>query len=208
MRQIAFLATALLGFATLSSLWLASPDVEARMLPHVASPPEVAALPSQLGEELEAYHFLKNRHSGLAEEELLQLADTIVSEAHRHDLDPQLVIAVIRVESAGYNFAVSRVGAFGLMQIMPPTGEELARELDLPWYGPDTLFDPIVNVKMGTAYLRELADRYDDDIETALAAYNWGPGRIDRRIRRGAVVPSLYWRAVMDAREAQLAQRS
>ena len=50
----------------------------------------------------------------------------------------------------------------------------------------------MINVRLGTAYLRELADRYDGDVNTALAAYNWGPGRIDRRIRRGATVPRLY----------------
>jgi soluble lytic murein transglycosylase len=86
----------------------------------------------------------------------------------------------------------------GLMQLLPATGEELAHRMGIDWKGPDTLFDPTVNVKLGTAYLRELADRYGS-VHTALAAYNWGPGRIDRRLRRGARVPSRYIEQVMRA---------
>ena len=78
------------------------------------------------------------------------------------------------------------------MQLLPSTGRELAEKMDIPWKGPDTLFDPVINVRLGTAYLRELSDRYDGNVDIALAAYNWGPGRIDRRLRRGARVPKLY----------------
>jgi soluble lytic murein transglycosylase len=84
----------------------------------------------------------------------------------------------------------------GLMQILPSTGEEFAGKLGIEWMGKDTLFDPTINVKLGTAYLRELANRYGD-VSVALAAYNWGPGRIDRRLRRGAKVPSIYIKQVM-----------
>jgi soluble lytic murein transglycosylase len=119
------------------------------------------------------------------------LAHAVVREARAHDLTPSLVVSVIEVESAGYHLAVSHVGAMGLMQLLPSTGEELARKHDIDWHGPDTLFDPEVNVKLGTAYLRQLTDQFGS-VSTALAAYNWGPGRIHRRIKRGASVPSLY----------------
>jgi soluble lytic murein transglycosylase len=68
--------------------------------------------------------------------------------------------------------------------------------LGIPWNGADTLFDPIINVRLGTAYLSHLTKRYGN-VDTALAAYNWGPGRIDRRLRRGATVPSRYIEQVM-----------
>jgi soluble lytic murein transglycosylase len=84
----------------------------------------------------------------------------------------------------------------GLMQLMPSTGEELARRLGLDWRGDDSLFDPRINVRLGIAYLKQLSDRYGST-NTALAAYNWGPGRIDRRIRRGQSVPKLYATQVM-----------
>lgn len=139
------------------------------------------------------------RHTALPERERRRLARVIVEQSRVHDLDPDLVMAVIEVESAGYPLAVSRVGALGLMQLLPSTARELADKHGIPWKGPDTLFDAEINVRLGTAYLRELADRYDDDVDTALAAYNWGPGRIDRRIRRGARVPSLYTEQVRRA---------
>jgi soluble lytic murein transglycosylase-like protein len=73
--------------------------------------------------------------------------------------------------------------------------------------GQDMLFDPVINVRLGTAYLRELADRYGD-VNVALAAYNWGPGRIDRRLRRGAAVPSIYIEQVMRAYRRNLSVAS
>jgi soluble lytic murein transglycosylase len=134
----------------------------------------------------------------LPERERLALVHTILEEARAQNLDPNLVVAVIEVESAGYHLAISHVGAMGLMQLLPSTGKELAEKMGIEWKGPDTLFDPTINVKLGTAYLRQLADRFGS-VSTALAAYNWGPGRINRRLRRGADVPSLYIEQVMRA---------
>jgi soluble lytic murein transglycosylase len=143
----------------------------------------------------------ESRHSGLSRREVLRIAEVVVQESERHGIDPSLVMAVILVESGGYNFAVSSVGALGLMQVMPATGEQLAAEMQISWLGPETLFDPVVNVKLGVAYLRQLSDRYGS-WPTALAAYNWGPARIDSRIRRGAAVPSVYARQVMKLYDA------
>lgn len=143
---------------------------------------------------------LQSQHTGLSRRELDELATTVVEESGRHGMNPELVLAVMQVESHCYNMAVSPVGALGLMQLLPSTGEELAGKLDIEWRGPQTLFDPIVNVKLGVAYLRELSDRYRH-VPTALAAYNWGPARIDRRLRRGARLPSLYSNQVMRAYE-------
>jgi len=134
--------------------------------------------------------FLRGRHTGMARHDEENVARAVVEEARRHDFDPALVLAVIQVESGGYNLAVSHVGAAGLMQLLPTTAEELADRLELDWRGPDSLFDPVLNVKLGTAYLRQLTNRYGD-VTTALAAYNWGPGRIDQRIRRGSDLPSI-----------------
>jgi soluble lytic murein transglycosylase-like protein len=139
------------------------------------------------------------RHTALPERERIALAHTIVREAKVQNLDPRLVMAVIEVESAGDHRAESHVGALGLMQLLPSTGKELAGKMGIPCKGDDTLFDPTINIQLGTAYLRELKDRYDGNVSTALAAYNWGPGRIDRRIRRGAIIPSKYIEQVMSA---------
>jgi len=192
--------------------------IEAAALPAVSAPPAQrtgqrperakraeASASGEQDQKLEAkiLRRLSIRHTGLTERERARLARTIIQESRAHDLDPDLVIAVIEVESAGYHLAVSRVGAMGLMQILPATGKEFAGKIGIEWLGKDTLFDPIVNVKLGTAYLRELADRYGD-VSVALAAYNWGMGRIDRRLRRGDEVPSAYIGQVMRAYERNL----
>jgi len=144
-------------------------------------------------------HLLDHRRrTGLTRGEIADLALTIVGEARRHRMDPALVLAVMHVESRYNAFAVSSKDAMGLMQIVPSTGEELAARLGIRWEGPHTLFDPTTNVRIGMAYLQQLRDRYDN-WSTALAAYNWGPGRIDRRLSRGAPLPTIYARLVLEA---------
>jgi soluble lytic murein transglycosylase len=138
------------------------------------------------------------RHTGLSQREIRELAPVLIDESLRHGIELDLVLAVMHVESRFYNFAVSPVGALGLMQIMPGTGEIGARELGLDWRGPRTLFDPAANVRIGVWYLRELRDRYGR-IEVALAAYNWGPGRIDGFLRSGQALPTLYPSQVREA---------
>ncbi len=146
--------------------------------------------------------------TGLAPHEVTELALTIAEESRRHDLDPSLVLAVMRVESRFNTYAVSPVGAIGLMQVMPKTGAEVAAQEGIVWPGPHVLFDPLVNVWIGVAYLKQLTDRYND-VSAALAAYNWGPTHIDSRLRRGTRLPVEYPDLVKDAhRLTQLAARS
>jgi soluble lytic murein transglycosylase-like protein len=187
-------------------MWLATPQAEAQMLPR-PSEGELAAT-RMARDEVRALRFLQKRHTGLADRQLPGLAETIVAQAREHHLDLDLVLAVIFVESAGYNFAVSPVGARGLMQIMPATGAYLAGRLGYRWHGPDALFDPVLNLKLGTAYLRHLVNRYRGDVDAALAAYNWGPGHIDRRIASGESLPRLYPQLVRDALERRVNQSS
>jgi soluble lytic murein transglycosylase-like protein len=136
--------------------------------------------------------------TGLAPHELTVLAKTIAEESRRHDLDASLVLAVMRVESLFNTYAVSPVGAIGLMQVMPRTGAAVAIEEGITWPGPHVLFDPVVNVRIGVAYLKHLTDRYGD-VSAALAAYNWGPTHIDSRIRRGTRLPVEYPTLVKNA---------
>lgn len=99
-----------------------------------------------------------------------ELSETIRAAARKHGLDPALVEAVIEAESAWDVRAVSRHGAQGLMQIMPATARDLS--LGRP-------FDPVENVEAGTAYLRQMMDRFDGKVELALAAYNAGPSTVE-----------------------------
>jgi soluble lytic murein transglycosylase-like protein len=99
-------------------------------------------------------------------------AQQIVSEASvKHGVDSDFIQSVIRQESAGNANAVSRTGARGLMQLMPGTASQL---------GVSDSFNAEQNVHGGTLYLKELLERYNGDAIKALAAYNAGPGAVDR----------------------------
>ena len=91
--------------------------------------------------------------------------------ARRHHLDPALVLALVQVESAFQPHAVSRKGAQGLTQLMPATAREM---------GVKDALDPEQNLDGGARYLSWLLSRYGGDLRRALAAYNAGPGAVDR----------------------------
>jgi soluble lytic murein transglycosylase-like protein len=97
--------------------------------------------------------------------------DVIVHHAREHGVRPDLVRAVVQVESAYNPNAVSPKGAQGLMQLMPSTAREL---------GVLNPFNPIENIRAGIRYLRRLLDRYNNDEVLALAAYNAGPTAVDK----------------------------
>ncbi len=133
----------------------------------------------------------------MGDAERAALASALVEASREHGLPPAFVLAVIEVESRFDPYAVSPVGALGLMQVLPSTGAPVARRLGITWRGPQTLFDPHANVRIGVAYLRELIDRYAN-VRAALAAYNWGPGEIDSRLRSGVVLPATYVERVLN----------
>jgi hypothetical protein len=105
------------------------------------------------------------------------LAAMAIAAARRHSLDPDLVQAVVAVESGFRPDAVSPKGAQGLMQLMPYTARAL---------GVKDTFDPAANLDGGTRYLRALIQRYGGDVPRALAAYNAGAGAV---ARHGGVPP-------------------
>jgi soluble lytic murein transglycosylase len=103
-----------------------------------------------------------------------RLAVAIVREAQRNGVDPLLVIALIRCESSFNAYAVSGVGAMGLMQVMPDTGSYLADKAGYQLGRPKNLFDAETNIELGTAYLADLIERFGS-VDHALVAYNAGP---------------------------------
>ncbi|MCL2568880.1 MAG: lytic transglycosylase domain-containing protein [Oscillospiraceae bacterium] len=106
----------------------------------------------------------------------LRYEELIFRYSEEHDLDPFLVMGVIQAESSFRPTAVSPMGATGLMQIMPATGEWLAGRMGVSFTETD-LMHPAYNVRMGTYYLRLLIDMFGH-VDTALAAYNAGMGNV------------------------------
>ena len=99
------------------------------------------------------------------------IADSIKSAARRYHLPEKLISSVIRAESNFQVDAVSPAGAQGLMQLMPATAREL---------GVDDPFDVRQNIDGGASYLRRMLDRFGGDVRLALAAYNAGPGTVEK----------------------------
>ncbi|KAB2688808.1 lytic transglycosylase domain-containing protein [Brucella pseudogrignonensis] len=109
----------------------------------------------------------------------------IAAASRRFGIPPAWIVAVMRAESAGDVRAVSSAGAMGLMQVMPDTWAELRLRYGL---GRDP-YDPHDNIFAGTAYLREMWDRYGD-IAAMLAAYNAGPARYDEHRSKRRPLPA------------------
>jgi soluble lytic murein transglycosylase len=118
--------------------------------------------------------------------------DLVVEHAEEYGLDPLLVFAQIRQESLFESLATSTASAQGLMQVIPPTGEQIAAELGWPPdYETDDLYRPYVSVRFGTYYLAQQRDRFNGRLDAALAAYNGGWFNVERWIEGTGDDPDL-----------------
>ena len=119
--------------------------------------------------------------------------EAIFSYARQYDLDPALIYGVIRQESAFMAEARSPVGALGLMQLMPATGKQTARALKIRYRGSQVLLQSDQNIRLGSAYLNKLLQRYNGSPVLAAAAYNAGPHRVSRWLPSDHSVPASLW---------------
>ena len=127
-------------------------------------------------------------------------------------VDPYLLMGIARRESAYNTEALSPAGARGLMQIMPGTATQLSRQLGISDPGPYGVLDPALNIRLGSTYIRDMTDRYSGNRLAAAAAYNAGPGRVDRWLRDAPqefdlFVESIPFRETRDYVQAVLAYR-
>ncbi len=116
--------------------------------------------------------------------------------AQEFRLEPALIMAVIREESFFNPEAVSTADARGLMQLLPSTGKWIAGKLGLPVSDQD-LYQPEVNIRLGSWYLRYLVDRWDGDQDKAIASYNGGDGNVSRWIKNPLYKESVDLPAVL-----------
>ena len=100
----------------------------------------------------------------------------------KYNIDPLFALAVIRQESNFQPEVGSYAGAQGLMQIMPATGKSIAGQIGIPNYSQQMLLDPEISIEMGTYYLRQQLDNFNQDMIYTLGAYNGGPGSMSRWI--------------------------
>jgi len=127
------------------------------------------------GDIVRSYPVLKSddiRTTNRVTSDRVRMYDGLITEhARLNEIRPDLVRAVVQVESAYNPYAKSPKGAAGLMQLMPATAHQ---------FGVKNAFSPEENIRAGVAYLRQLLTRYEDNEELALAAYNAGPNAVDK----------------------------
>jgi soluble lytic murein transglycosylase len=106
--------------------------------------------------------------------------DSVQEKTQERGIDPYLVLAVIRQESLFNARARSPAAALGLMQLIPPTAARVAKQIGLPAPSQEKLFEPELNLTLGTQYLKDLLERYANNWFKAVAAYNAGEAAVDR----------------------------
>ena len=138
---------------------------------------------------------ISKHYTGLDEKIAVRIPELILVESKKYGYDPLFLTALIITESSFYNWAKSNRGARGLMQLRPATAIALASETHLKWRGNRTLFDPEKNIALGAYYLNKMVSRFGN-LTLALEAYNHGPSRLSRFLRKG-YRPKRYSRKVL-----------
>lgn len=140
--------------------------------------------------------------------------DSFVNWGNATGVDPYLLMAITRRESAYNPEALSPAGARGLMQLMPGTATLVSRQVGISDPGPYGILDPETNIRLGSTYLRDKINRYQGNRLAAAAAYNAGPGRVDQWLASNSVdafdlfVESIPFRETRDYVQAVLSYRA
>ena len=132
----------------------------------------------------------------------LSYADKIHENALQQDLNPVILFGLVRRESAFNKDAHSPVGARGLMQIMPNTARQIAKDLNERWRGKNSLYNPVKNLKYGSYYYQKLLNQFDGHYALALAAYNAGPNRVKKWLPDESL-PADIWIETIPYRETR-----
>ena len=123
----------------------------------------------------------------------LDFTDKIQENARLQGLDEAIIYGLVRRESMFDEVANSPVGALGLMQVMPKTGKQIAKEIKYPWKGKADLLEASVNVKFGAYYYKQMLDKFSGNFALAAAAYNAGPDSVNRWLNIDSVYAADLW---------------
>ena len=151
--------------------------------------------PTKIRSGKKIHLIIADYNTGLDESSAVLIPEWILAESKKYGYDPLFLTALIITESSFYNKARSNRNAHGLMQLKPATAIALASEIRLKWRGTHTLYNPRQNIALGAYYLNKLVDRFGD-MTLALEAYNQGPSRLSRFLRKG-YLPQRYSRKVL-----------
>ena len=110
----------------------------------------------------------------------LKYEEYVIRYSSKYNVDPYLVISVINTESKFNERAISSKGAYGLMQIMPETGQWISQYVGISPFNVDMMYDPEISIKMGCWYLNNLSKEFNGNTELILAAYNGGRGNVNK----------------------------
>lgn len=191
--SLVFVTVALITGAALASRVVVGPESVERLVRTAW----LRAQPQPAGKDaFSIYDYIHSFNTGLTDNEERELASLIYFESAKYGYEPEFILAIIQTESAFNPEAVSNVGAYGLMQLMPATASEIAHEVKIPYEGKITLSKPDVNVRMGTYYLFKMMLMFKD-VRLALVAYNCGPGFVQEMQKRGIKLPDDYVDKVM-----------
>ncbi len=149
-----------------------------------------------LQQRLHILEAVEAMQSNLTPEEEVHLTHQVLYYGEEHELDPLLILSVIRAESHFSAKAVSPMGAMGIMQVMPATARFITEQRGWTWPGQNRLFDPSFNIRLATSYLSDLLQKFGS-VEEALIAYNCGEGTMQELRASGLPLPRSYARSVM-----------
>jgi soluble lytic murein transglycosylase len=145
---------------------------------------------------IEVYNLVQSNISKKNQNKVEKITKAILEESNRYNIDPIFIASIIRTESAFNHLAKGTSGEIGLMQLMPKTGEYIAKRIKMKFYGAKTLRDPVKNIKIGAAYLNYLRQKFENKAYKYVPAYNMGPGNVVKVMARNER-PKIYSAKVM-----------
>lgn len=151
----------------------------------------------EMEEKLKILEIIEDYQIGFNDDEITILSNVIYDESVKFGIDPLLILAVIKTESSFKRHQKSNMGAEGLMQIKPSIGKSVAKKWGIDWPQKTGLWNPNLNVKLGTAYLFELIIKFKD-VRKAIIAYNLGETVTREYIYFGAAPPAKYYNKVKE----------